>query len=175
MTHSQSDVLDTPHSFLRNTKSVFKMEEKVLRSIRDALNAELKGHVRVCDTPTFLDTLLPIPNGNDTLGLMFEKLKKAKCYTKSQWRSSFPKRTADYEPPESSFYRPFMSAAKAILQEVHALQMENDLKGYWLDRHDKPPESTKESAKACPDCLFVSADDGEEVALPYMHYTSGRH
>ena len=42
--------------------------------------------------------------------------------------------------------------------------MKNDLKGYWLDRHDKPPESTEESAKARPDCLFVSLPQNVEAA-----------
>ena len=163
MTYSQSNILDAPHSFLRNTKSVFKTEEKV-RSVRDALNAELKGHVRVCDTPTFLDALLPIPNGNGTLQLMFDKLKKAKYDTRSQRWDNFPERTRDYQPLESLFYRPFILVAKAILEEVRTLEMENNLKGYWLDRHDKPPELTEESAKAHPDCLFVSLPQNVRVA-----------
>jgi hypothetical protein len=163
MAHTQSNVLDTPHSFPRNTKSVFKMEEKV-RSVRDALNAELKGHVRVCDTPTFLDALLPIPSGNGTLQLMFDKLETTHYSTTSQRWSSFPERTKDYQPPESAFYEPFISTAKAILEEVRDLGMENDLKGYWLDRHNKSPESTEESAKARPDCLFVSLPQNVEAA-----------
>ena len=128
MTHSQSNVLDTPHSFPRNTKSVFKMEEKV-RSVRDALNAELKGHVRVCDTPTFLDALLPIPNGNGTLQLTFDKLETTRYSTTSQRWSGFPERRQNYQPPESAFYEPFILTAKAILEEVRGLGMENDLKG----------------------------------------------
>jgi hypothetical protein len=119
------------------------MEEKV-QSVRDALNGELKGHVRVCDTPTFLDALLPIPNGNGTLQLMFAKLKTMRS--------------------ESLFSQPFILTAKAILEEVRDLGMENNLKGYWLDPHNKSPELTEESAKARPDCLFVSLPQNVKTA-----------
>ena len=144
---------DTPHSYSRIIKSIFKMEEKI-PSVRDAVNAELIGHVRVCDTNVFLDRILPLPNGVKPESMLVV-LKKQRNYTQSKRWSAFPREDSEPQAAESFFYGPFILAANAILGVVSD-EKKNRLGGKWLDRHDEAPQSSEDSAKARPDCLFVA-------------------
>ena len=55
VSHCQYNALDTFNSV---TKSIFRTQSKIW-CVRDAVNTELKGHVRVCEsTHAILDTLL---------------------------------------------------------------------------------------------------------------------
>ena len=125
-------------------------------SVRDAVNTELKGHVRVCDTDAFLKKVLPLPN-DISPKLILDRLQTeaSQPYTPSNRWNSFPDRENGSEPPESSFYEPFIQAAKAIVGVVPD-KNKNTLEGQWLDLHDKAPQSSEDSAKARPDCLFVA-------------------
>jgi hypothetical protein len=144
---------DTPHSFSRIIKPIFKIEEK-MPSVRDAVNAELIGHVRVCDTNAFLDRILPLPDGV-TPESMLDVLRNQKNYTRSNRWSTFPKKGSEPQAAETLFYGPFIRAANAILGVVSD-EKKNRLGGKWLDRHDEAPQSSEDSAKARPDCLFVA-------------------
>ena len=126
-------------------------------SVRDAVNAELKGHVRVCDTDAFLKTVLPLPNDTTPKSILDRLQKEAsQPYTLSNRWNSFPEREKNgSEPLESSFYAPFIQAADAILGAIPD-KKRNRLEGQWLDLHDKAPQSNEDSPKARPDCLFVA-------------------
>jgi hypothetical protein len=126
------------------------MKEKV-ETVLDAVVAELSGHVRFCETGSFLDTLLPVPN--ETLDAILASVENTGDYsaTEQRWKG-FP--TAK-DSKESLFYGPFLMATEAIRAAVPN-KVENRLEGQWYDRHDRSPESSEESAQVRPDILFVS-------------------
>ncbi|KAF8338591.1 hypothetical protein F5887DRAFT_889803 [Amanita rubescens] len=125
------------------------MLEKV-EDVVDAIAVELAGSVRTCETASFLKTFLHVPDA--TLESIFASVKTAGHYsaTGQRW-SNFPTEKG------AKFYKPFVMAAEAIHSAVPGEK--NDLQGQWHDRHDKSPASSEESAKARPDCLFVSRPD----------------
>ena len=73
----------------------------------------------------------------------------------SRWKDFCAKKKDSEPPPESSFYKPFIQAANAILGAVPVGE-KNRLEGKWLDRHNEAPQSSEDSAKARPDCSFVA-------------------
>ncbi len=152
MAYSQSNVThsDTPVLFSLCSRSVVRMKEKV-KTVIDAVAAELSGHVRICDTDSLLETLLPVPS--ETLDAILASVKNTGNYSaiEQRWKG-FP--TAK-DPKESLFYQPFLTATEAIRAAVPDGK-KNCLEGQWYDRHDKSPESSQESADARPDILFVS-------------------
>jgi hypothetical protein len=152
MAYSQSHVThsDTPILFPIHSRSVFRMKEKV-KTVIDAVAAELSGHVRSCDTDNLLETLLPVPS--EMLDAILASVKNTGNYSATQQRwKGFP--TAK-DSKESLFYQPFLAAAEAIRAAVPDGR-KNRLEGQWYDRHDRSPESSEESADARPDLLFVS-------------------
>ncbi len=128
------------------------MPEK-MEDVADAIAAELAGSVRTCETDSFLRTFLHVPDA--MLESIFASVKTTGRYSAAGQRwTDFP---TEKGTKESSFYKPFVMAAEAIRSAVPGEK--NDLQGQWHDRHDKSPASSEESAKARPDCLFVSRPD----------------
>ena len=154
MVYSQSNRThsDTPVVFHRNSRSVLKMQEKV-EDVVDAIAAELAGSVRICESASFLRTFLPVPDA--TLESIFASVQTMGRYSATEQRwTEFP---TEKGAKELSFYRPFVMAAEAIRSAVPGEK--NDLQGQWHDRHANSPASSEASAKARPDCLFVSRPD----------------
>lgn len=152
MAYSQSNVThsDTPISFPIYSRSVVRMKEKV-KTVVDAVAAELSGHVQVCETDSLLETLLHVPT--ETVDAILASVELTGNYSakEQRWKGFPTARNAN----ESLFYQPFLKAAEAIRVAIPD-ERKNHLEGQWYDRHETSPESTEESAEARPDILFVS-------------------
>lgn len=122
-------------------------EKQKVKNVHSAINDDLEGYVRICDTDQFLGRILPVMMVEDIL----KRVQENKLYSGEEKRwSAFPNKPKK----EIDLYEPFISTAEGIRAAIPEDQVK--VQGVWLDRHDLSPKTSDEDlADARPDCLFV--------------------
>lgn len=147
-------LLDTPYSARAQTTTTMFRTKTLASDIRAAVNKDLHNHSLSCKIAEFLEKILPV--SESYVERILQQLTRKSWYTKGRWA----KMPTSNKAKEDEFYEPFIEIATAISDEATTAKMGGDgrVKGVWVDRHSKTPESTDEDAADIrPDCFYVSS------------------
>ena len=136
-------------------------EKDTAAVISQAVHADVSRNFRVADTHEFLRRILPVPE--ELLDLVLQTLTDDGTYDRVAQRwNGMPESD---QVKEEAFYDPFCKIAnsirKCVEEHMAGLGKKNQaVKGVWLNRAKKPPQSADEFAALIrPDCIFTTNTD----------------